>query len=91
LPSPENVQVEPLSPSGALQKVSNIAYRIQLPTTWKIHNIFHTSLLTPYNKISAHGPNFLEPPPDLIGGEPEWEVDMILRDRIYKRKKQYLI
>jgi hypothetical protein len=72
-------------------KISNIAYRIQLPATWKIHNVFHASLLTPYNETNAHSPNFLEPPPNLIEGEPEWEVEMILGDRIYKKKKQYLI
>jgi hypothetical protein len=78
-------------PFTVTAKISNVAYRIQLPATWKIHNIFHASLLTPYNETNAHGPNFLEPPPDLIEGEPEWEVEMILGDRIYKKKKQYLI
>jgi hypothetical protein len=77
-------------PFKVIAKVSNIAYRIQLPATWKIHDIFRTSLLTSYNKTTAHGPNFLKLPPDLIEGEPEWEVKMILGDRIYK-KKWYLI
>jgi hypothetical protein len=58
---------------------------------WKIHNVFHTSLLTPYNETPAHGPNFLEPPPDLIKGELEWEVEQILGNRTYRKKKQYLI
>jgi Integrase zinc binding domain len=78
-------------PFKVVAKISNVAYRIQLPTTWKIHDVFHASLLTPYNETNAHGPNFLEPPPDLIEGKPEWEVEMILGDRIYKKKKQYLI
>jgi Integrase zinc binding domain/Chromo (CHRromatin Organisation MOdifier) domain len=78
-------------PFKVVAKVSNVAYKIQLPTTWKIHDVFHASLLTPYNETNAHGPNFLEPPPDLIEGEPEWEVEMILGDRIYRNKKQYLI
>jgi Chromo (CHRromatin Organisation MOdifier) domain len=78
-------------PFKIVAKISNVAYKIQLPTTWKIHDVFHASLLTPYNETNAHGPNFLEPPPNLIEGEPEWEVKMILGDRIYKKKKQYLI
>jgi Chromo (CHRromatin Organisation MOdifier) domain len=72
-------------------KVSDVAYRLRLPDNWKIHNVFHASLLTPYNETPAHGPNFLEPPPDLVEGEPEWEVEQILGDRTYRKKKQYLI
>jgi Chromo (CHRromatin Organisation MOdifier) domain len=78
-------------PFEVVTKVSNVTYRIQLPPIWKIHHVFHASLLTPYNEMNTRGPNFLELPPDLIKGEPEWEVEMILGDRIYKKKKQYLI
>jgi len=78
-------------PFKVTAKVSDVAYRLKLPDNWKIHNIFHASLLTPYNETSAHGPNFLKPPPDLVEGEPEWEVEQILGDRTYRKKKQYLI
>jgi hypothetical protein len=78
-------------PFKVVAKISNVAYRIQLPTTWKIHDMFHVLLLTPYNETTTHSPNFLELPPDLVEGEPKWEVEMILEDRIYKKKKQYLI
>ena len=72
-------------------KVSDVAYRLKIPDKWKIHNVFHASLLTPYKETEKHGPNFLEPPPDLIDGEEEWEVEEILRDRQYRRKQQYLV
>jgi hypothetical protein len=78
-------------PFKILAKVSDVAYRLKLPDNWKIHNVFHASLLTPYNETPAHGPNFLKPPPDLVEGEPEWEVEQILGDRTYHKKKQYLI
>jgi hypothetical protein len=58
--------------------ISPIAYQLELPLQWKIHNVFHTSLLTPYKKMEQHGKNFIEPPPDIIEGEPEWEVEQIL-------------
>jgi hypothetical protein len=45
----------------------------------------------PYKETEKHGPNFLEPPPELIEGEPEWKVEQILRDQTYRCKKQFLI
>jgi len=74
-------------------KISNVAYKLSLPPTWKIYNIFHTSLLTPYKETNQHGPNFIEPPPDIIEGEEEWKVEQIIKARTYGRwkKKQYLV
>jgi hypothetical protein len=51
--------------------VSHMVYQLQLPKTWKIHNVFHTSYLFPYKETVKHGPNFLKPPPDLIEGQPK--------------------
>ena len=75
------------------KKISHVAYQLQIPEHWRIHNVFHTSLLTPYKETEEHGPNFLEPPPDIINDEPEWEVETIIKERNYgaKKKKQYLV
>jgi Chromo (CHRromatin Organisation MOdifier) domain len=78
-------------PFRIIAKVSDVAYRLKIPDKWKIHNVFHASLLTPYKETEKHSPNFLEPPPDLIDGEEEWEVEEILGDRQYRCKRQYLI
>src|SRR6266566_6611090 len=47
----------------------------------------------PYSKTTMHGPNYHEPPPDVINGEKEWEVKEIVGSRRYGRwkKLQYLI
>ena len=58
-------------PFTVIKAISNTAFKIELPSHWKIHNIFHTSLLMPYQEIEAHGPNWIEPPPDIIEGKPE--------------------
>jgi hypothetical protein len=60
------------------REISPIAYQLQLPVSWGIHNVFHASLLSPYYETDAHGPNFSCPPPDLIDGEEEYEVERII-------------
>src|SRR6267142_5511336 len=64
---------------------------LMLPTQWKMHNVFHGSLLLPYHKMKEHGHSFPEPTPELIEGQPEWEVEEILNSRRYRHKLQYLI
>jgi len=47
----------------------------------------------PYRETEAHGPNWIEPPPDIIEAEPEWEVEQVLQSRCFgqTKKKQYLV
>ena len=73
--------------------LSPITYQLNLPIQWKIHDVFHIDLLTPYQEMDFHGPNFVQPPPDLISGEEEYEVEQILDSRRHGRgcKIQYLI
>ena len=73
--------------------ISLVTYQLRLPEQWKIHNVFYASLLSPYIETPTHGPNFEEPPPELIDDEPEWEVEAILNSRRFGRKKtlQYRI
>jgi hypothetical protein len=35
-----------------------VTYRLKLPTTWKIHNVFHAMLLKPYVETEVHGKKF---------------------------------
>ena len=51
--------------------LSPITYQLELPPQWKIHDVFHVDLLTPYHETELHGPNYMRPPPDLINGEEE--------------------
>ena len=77
-----------------VQKVlSLVAYQLELPNTWRIHNTFHSSLLSPYHEMTIHGPNFSRPPPDLIDDEEEQEIEHILAHQYFGKKKrlQYLI
>jgi hypothetical protein len=35
-----------------------VTYRLKLPNTWKIHNVFHAVLLKPYVETEVHSENF---------------------------------
>ena len=71
--------------------LSPIVYQLRLPKTWKIHPIFHASLLSPYRENEVHGKNFPVPPPDLIDGEEEYEIEKIIRHRGTPSTRSFLI
>ena len=57
-------------------------YRLKLPATWKIHPIFHATLLRQYKEMDVYGANFPpRPPPDVIEGEETYKVERILKHR----------
>ncbi len=78
-------------PSPITKRILVTTYALKLPPQWHIHPVFHASLLMPYKETPIHGTNFPEPPPDLIEGEPEWEVDQIVNTRCYQNQTQFLI
>ena len=64
-------------PFKIIKIVSPVAVQLKLPVQWNIHPVFHTSLITAYTETLSHGPNFTQPPPDLIDGEVEYKVEQI--------------
>jgi hypothetical protein len=73
-------------PFRVTEVIGKTTYRLDLPSQWKIHNAFHANLLHPYQETQEHGRNFAEPPPELIEGQEEWEVEQILDKRTHRRK-----
>src|SRR5712675_414081 len=82
-----------VGPFRITKVISPVAFKLDLPLSWHIHDVFHVSLLTPYHETTAYGPNFIRPPPDLIDGEEEYKVEAVLNHRMFGRRRQvqYLI
>jgi hypothetical protein len=80
-------------PFQIIKEVSPIVFQLALPPQWCIHNVFHTSLLTLYKEMEEHGENLMQPPPELIEGQEEFEVEQILNSRRMgcAKKLQYLL
>jgi hypothetical protein len=76
-----------------VKQVSPVTYKIKLPSSMRIHDVFHIDLLILFTETQAYGETHPHPPPELIDGEEEYEVEEILNDRINKRKKtkQYFV
>ena len=82
-----------LGPVKILEKVGKSAYRLKLPSQWKIHDIFNEILFSPY-----HPPQFksqqqpLPSSPEIIDGQEKWEVKCIKEVKVTtKGEVQFLV
>ena len=59
----------------------------------KIRNVFHINLLISFNETDEYGQAFSQPPPELIDGKEEYEVEEIIKHHRSgrNRKQEYLI
>jgi len=71
--------------------LSPITYKLKLPKSWKVHPVFHASELSSYRETDIHGPNFPEPPPEIINQEEEYEIDGIKAHKTLRKKLHYLV
>jgi hypothetical protein len=80
-----------LGPFKVIEKLSDRAYRLELPESLKIHNVFYVGLLSKVRE-DASRPILREPGPIEVEGEEEYEVEEIVdserrTDRWYYRVK----
>lgn len=68
-------------------KVSTHAYRLDLPRTMRIHNVFHVASLEPYKPNTLANRDQPPPPAEIVDGEIEYEVEASLDCVQDKRRK----
>jgi transposase InsO family protein len=78
-------------PFEITEVIGPVTYRLKLPQAWKVHNVFHATLLRQYRETEVYGTNFPRPPPELVEGEEVYEVENILRHRRRGRHHQYYV
>lgn len=78
-----------IGPFRIIQKVGNVAYKLELPESMKrIHNVFHVSLLKGWKQGDRE-----QPPPTTVEveGDTLWLFEKILDNRGKGKKRQYLV
>ena len=70
-----------IGPFKVAKVISPVAYGLDLPPDWRIHPVFHVSNLKRYIRSDEFVREELPPPPILVDGEEEYEVEAILRHK----------
>jgi len=79
-------------PFKIIEKLSCVTFRLRMPPHYRaMHPVFHASKLAQYSKSTIHGQKSTAPPPTLIQGQEEWEVEQVLDSQQRHGKNEYLV
>lgn len=80
-----------LGPFEIIRSINDVAYELRLPPSMHIHPTFHVSLLEKVTINQFSDRQHSEPPPILVEGQEEFQVQEILNSRITRNRLFYLI
>jgi predicted aspartyl protease len=80
-----------LGPFEVVGSVGTHAYRLKFPKSIKRHPVVHVSEIEPASNDPLPGQVHAPPPPVVIDGEEEWEVEEVVDSRRRYRKLEYKV
>ena len=89
----DKLDVKRLGPFKILQAVNSRAFKLKLPAEMsRTHPVFHVSLLEPYQVDTIPDRFVPEPPPIIVDGQVEYEVESISDSEIHRKQGlRYLV
>jgi len=78
-----------IRPFKILAKIGESAYKLDLPPLMSIDNTFHISLLEHYHENKFSSQQTQPPPPIIMEGEPEYQLEQIIDARLHDGKLEY--
>ena len=77
-----------IGPYTIQERLNDLNYKLELPSSMRIHNVFHVQLLKPHHESDRHQKPL---PPVEVEGQEEYEIEEILNSRLRRNHLEFLV